>query len=102
MNPVMNTALVASVFGVFGFFLAFSLKRATNIIVFGIFAYASFKALDYLGVTTDWKLFDNFVHTFTQLGRTTLDLISGILNTATFISVACFLCGGVFGFLLRK
>jgi hypothetical protein len=102
MNPVINTALVASVFGAFGFFLAFSLKRATNIIVFGIFAYASFKALDYLGVTTDWKLFDSLVHTSTQLGRTTLDLISGMLNTATFISVACFLGGGVAGFLLRK
>jgi uncharacterized membrane protein (Fun14 family) len=102
MSLTLNSALVASVFGIFGFFLAFSLKRATNIVLFGVFAYASLKALDYLGVATDWKLFENLIHILSQFGRTVLDLISAMLHTATFISIFCFLCGGVCGFVLRK
>ena len=102
MSTAINAALIATVFGAFGFFLAFFLKRATSIIIFGIFAYASFKALDFLGVTMDWRLFNGIVHTISQLGKTTLDLIRGILNTATLISVLCFISGGIAGFLLRK
>lgn len=102
MSSAINAALTATVFGAFGFFLAFFLKRAASIIIFGIFAYASFKALNFLGVATDWRLFNSIVHAISQLGKTTLDLIRGILNTATLVSVVCFICGGVAGFILRK
>ena len=102
MSLTSNTALVASVFGIFGFFMAFSLKRAINIILFGVFAYASLKALDYLGVSTDWKLVEYLIHTISQFGRTVLDLMSALFRAATFTSIFCFLCGGLFGFILSK
>jgi hypothetical protein len=50
----------------------------------------------------DWRLFNGIVHTISQLGKTTLDLIREILNTASLISVLCFISGGIAGFLLRK
>ena len=102
MNETFNGALVAMVFGIFGFFLAFSLKRATNIIIFGVFTFASFHALDYLGSTVDWSLFHQAVDILPKLGKTLLDLVAKTLETATFISVICFLSGGLFGFLLKR
>lgn len=102
MNPTINGALVASVFAIFGFFLAFSLKKAVSIVVFGIFVYASLKALHYLGVATDWRLLDDLVRMATQFGQTVYDMVKGMLSAATSISIICFLVGGVCGFLLRK
>jgi hypothetical protein len=102
MNFTINGALVALVFAIFGFFLAFSMKRATGVILFGLFAYASLKALDYLGVTTDWRLFDDLVRIVTQLGKTILDMVKAMLRTATFLSIFGFISGGVCGFLLRR
>jgi uncharacterized membrane protein (Fun14 family) len=102
MNPAINGALVASVFAIFGFFLAFSLKKAVSIVVFGIFVYASLKALHYLGVTTDWRLLDDLVPMVTQFGKTVYDMVKGMLHAATSLSIVCFLVGGVCGFLLRR
>jgi uncharacterized membrane protein (Fun14 family) len=102
MNPTINGALVASVFAIFGFFLAFSLKKAATIIIFGIFVYASLKALHYLGVTTDWRLLDDLVRMVTQFGKTVYDMVGGMLHAATLVSIVCFLAGGLCGFLLRK
>jgi hypothetical protein len=102
MSLTLNGALVALVFAMFGFFFAFSLKKATGIILFGVFVYASFKALDYLGVTTDWRLFDELVRIVTQLGKTILDMIKTVLRTATFLSIFGFISGGVCGLVLRR
>ncbi|HEY3278409.1 MAG TPA: hypothetical protein VGJ94_17470 [Syntrophorhabdaceae bacterium] len=102
MSLTIHNLVVASVFAAFGFFLAFSLKRAAGILLFGVFAYASLKALDYLGVSTDWKLFDDLVHIITHLGKTILDMIKAVLRTATILSITGFLAGGVGGFILRR
>ena len=102
MNPAINGALVASVFAIFGFFLAFSLKKAVTIVIFGIFVYASLRALHYLGVATDWRLLDDLVRMATEFGKTVYDMVRGMLSAATSISIICFLVGGVCGFLLRK
>jgi hypothetical protein len=102
MSASLNTLLVAVIFAILGFFLAFFLKRATNIILFGIFTYASLMALDYLGVSTDWPLFNKFVDLLSQLGKTILALIGGMLNSATFPALMCFLLGGFTGFLKKR
>ena len=52
----------ALVFGLFGFFLAFSVKRAAAFIIFGLFAYAALWALGHLGVATDWRGLDEVAH----------------------------------------
>lgn len=97
-----NSALVAAIFGIFGFFLAFSLKRATNILLFGVFTYASLHALSYLGVQADWVQFHEVVDLLSQLGKTLLVMVKKMLQAAAFASVLCFLTGGVLGFVLRK
>ncbi len=102
MSPLLTAILIAVVFAIFGFFLAFSLKRAANILIFGVFAFASFKALDYLGVAADWRLFDNLVQTLGQFGRASLELVKGMLATATFVSILAFLGGGLCGFITRR
>jgi hypothetical protein len=102
MSFATTGALVSAVFGVFGFFLGFSFKGVTNIILFGIFTYACFKAFDYLGVGANWTSFHELINTLSLFGKTILDLMGGMLNTATFLSTLCFLCGGVFGLMLRK
>jgi hypothetical protein len=102
MHYTMNGALVALVFAIFGFFLAFSLKKVAGVVLFGVFVWASLKALDHLGVATDWRLFDELVRVITQLGTTILHMIKTILRTATFLSIFGFISGGVCGFLLRR
>lgn len=97
-----NSALVAAVFGIFGFFLAFSLKRATNIVLFGVFTYASLHALSYLGVQADWVQFHEVVDLLSRLGKTLLGMVMTMLQSAALASVLCFLSGGVMGFVLRK
>ncbi|MEI6153572.1 MAG: hypothetical protein WCQ90_05750 [Deltaproteobacteria bacterium] len=101
MSPMLNATLIASVFGIFGFFLAFSLKRVAGIVLFGVFTYAAFLALHFLGATTDWKVFTSFIGTLSHLGKTTIDLIGGMLNTATLVSIICFLGGGLIGIVVR-
>jgi hypothetical protein len=102
MNLTIHSALVALVFAIFGFFFAFSLKRATGVLLFGVFVWASLKALDYLGVTTDWRLFDELVRIITALGATILTMIKTVLRTATLLSILGFISGGVCGFLLKR
>jgi len=102
MTASINVILVETIFLTLGFFLAFSLKKATNIILFGIFAYASLIALDCLGVSADWPLFNELVTLLSQLGSTILSLISGMLAGASFPAIFCFLMGGFLGFLLKR
>jgi uncharacterized membrane protein (Fun14 family) len=102
MDLSYNSALVAAVFGIFGFFLAFSLKKAINILLFGIFTYASLQALSYLGVQPDWVQFQEVVDLLSQLGKTLLGMVKTMLQAAALASVLCFLTGGVLGFALRR
>jgi hypothetical protein len=102
MSATITALLITAVFAVFGFFLAFSLKRAVNIVVFGIFAFAALKALEYLGVAPNWHLFESLTQSLGQFGKASLDLVKGMLATATIVSILAFLGGGVCGFLVRR
>lgn len=102
MPVSINAISIGSIFAVLGFFVAFSLKRATNIILFGIFTYACLLALDYLGESVAWPLFKEFINLLSQLGRTILSMVSGMLHSAKLPSIVCFLMGGFAGILIKR
>jgi uncharacterized membrane protein (Fun14 family) len=102
MHFTVTGALIGLVFGIFGFFLGFSLKRAASIVLLAIFAFATLKALEYLGVAMNWRLFESLVHALAQLGKTSIELIRGMLTAATLLSIILFLCGGVLGVITRR
>lgn len=74
--------IIGLIFGVLGFIISFFVSRSLNIIIFGGLTYAIFKALDAMGFIPDWKLFNNFIVLFSDLGRATLTLVAGMLDNA--------------------
>lgn len=94
--------LIAVIFGVCGFIMAYYLKRGVNFVLFGIFLYASFKGLETLKYHPDWNNFDKFVSILQQLGRTILLMITNMLSTAGTVSIMLFLFGGVVGLALSR
>ncbi len=98
-----NTELIISlVFGLFGFIIAFFMSRSLNIIIFSGFTYAVFKALEALNFKIDWKLFNNFIYTLSDLGRAVLALVGGMITNASTIALILFIFGGAAGLALRK
>jgi len=94
--------LIAVIFGVCGFIMAYYLRRGVNFVLFGIFLYASFKGLETLKYHPDWNNFDKFVSILQQLGRTILLMINNMLSTAGTISIMLFLFGGVVGLVMSR
>lgn len=89
--------LVVLIFGFFGFILAYYLRRGLNVVIFGIFLYASLKGLEQLKVAADWHNFNHFVLLLQQLSKTMLLLINNMIATAGTAAIVLFLCGGVAG-----
>jgi uncharacterized membrane protein (Fun14 family) len=102
MAASISAISIGGIFAILGFFLAFSLQRATNIILLGIFTYGSLLALDYMGESVAWPRFMEFVNLLSQLGKTILSLISGMLSSAKLPSITCFLLGGFLGILIKR
>jgi len=86
--------LVVLIFGFFGFILAYYLRRGLNVVIFGIFLYASLKGLEQLKVAADWHNFNQFVLLLQQLSKTMLLLINNMIATAGTAAIVLFLCGG--------
>ncbi len=103
MEHIKDTELlIAAIFGICGFIMAYFLRRGVNFILFGIFLYASFKGLETLNYHPDWDNFDRFVSILQQLGRTILLMITNMISTAGTISIMLFLFGGVVGLVLSR
>lgn len=103
MEHIKDTELlIAAIFGICGFIMAYYLRRGVNFILFGIFLYASFKGLETLNYHPDWDNFDRFVSILQQLGRTILLMITNMISTAGTISIMLFLFGGVVGLVLSR
>jgi hypothetical protein len=94
--------LIAAIFGISGFIMAYYLRRGVNFILFGIFLYASFRGLETLNYHPDWNNFDKFVSILQQLGKTILLMINNMISTAGTISIMLFLFGGVMGLVLSR
>ena len=94
--------LVALIFGMFGFILAYYMRRGLNIVLFGIFLYASLKGLEQLKIVADWENFDKFVSLLQQMGKTILMLVNNMIATAGSVSIFLFLCGGIAGLTFSK
>lgn len=94
--------LIAAIFGICGFIMAYYLRRGVNFILFGIFLYAAFKGLETLEYHPDWDNFDKFVSILQQLGRTILLMINNMISTAGTISIMLFLFGGIVGLVLSR
>jgi len=94
--------LVVLIFGFFGFILAYYLRRGLNIVIFGIFLYASLKGLEQLKFAADWDNFHQFVSLFQQMSKTMLMLINNMVATAGTLSIVFFLTGGVAGLAFSK
>lgn len=94
--------LIPLVFAAFGFLLAYFLRRGMNILLFGVFMYAVFKALEGLKYLPNWNNFDNFTSVLQQLGRSVLALITGMLSTAGSASILLFLAGGIAGLVMTR
>ena len=103
MEHIKDTEiLIAAIFGICGFIMAYYLRRGVNFILFGIFLYASFKGLETLKYQPDWDNFDRFVSILQQLGRTILLMINNMISTAGTISIMLFLFGGIVGLVLSR
>jgi hypothetical protein len=96
------TFLVPFIFCMFGFIMAYFMRRGINIILFAVFLYAALKGLEQLKVSPDWKSFDKFIYLLQQLGRTTLQLVNNMVTSAESISIAVFLLGAVAGLTLSR
>lgn len=94
--------LVVLIFGFFGFILAYYLRRGLNIVIFGIFLYASLKGLEQLKVVADWHNFNQFISLLQQLGKTMLMLVNNMISTAGTVSIVFFLCGGAAGMAFTR
>ncbi|OPY80210.1 MAG: hypothetical protein A4E65_01560 [Syntrophorhabdus sp. PtaU1.Bin153] len=94
--------LEAGTFGAFGFILGFFMRRAINIILFGIFTYAIFECLHRIGVPTDWKEFYRFVTLMSELGRTLLHLVQSMLRGTGIVALFLFIGGGIAGLALKR
>ena len=94
--------LIPLIFAAFGFLLAYFLRRGMNILLFGVFVYAVFKALEGLKYVPDWKNFNDFTAVLQQLGRSVLALITGMLGTAGSASILLFLAGGIAGLMMTR
>lgn len=94
--------LIPVIFGMFGFILAYYLRRGLNFVLFGIFLYASFRGLETLRYNPDWDNFDKFVAVLQQLGRILLALVNNMISTAGTVSIMLFLCGGLIGLILSR
>jgi len=102
MESPINLILTGIIFAMLGFFLAFSLRVATNIILLCIFVYASLLAFNYLGVFTNWHLFDEFINHLSKLGKMILSFVRRWHEMARFPSILSFLLGGFLGFVLKR
>ncbi len=103
MEHIKDTEiLIAAIFGICGFIMAYYLRRGVNFILFGIFLYASFKGIETLKYHPDWDNFDKFVSILQQLGRTILLMINNMISTAGTISIMLFLFGGIVGLVLSR
>lgn len=102
MNIEDTEIIIGLVFGLFGFIIAFFVRRSINIIIFTAFTYAAFKALDGLDFETDWALFNNFTYTLSDLGKAALAIVSGMLGNASVLSLVSFIVGGVTGLFAKK
>jgi SNF family Na+-dependent transporter len=97
MNQEAARILVPFLFGVFGFIMAFALRKGVNFLIFGVFLYAAFKALEGLNFTPDWKEFHTLTKIIQSLGHSMLSLSANTLNTANTASIILFLAGGIVG-----
>ena len=103
MAYIKETQVLGSlIFGMFGFILAYYMRRGLNILLFGIFLYASLKGLEQLHIAPDWVNFYKFVLLFQQMGKTILTLINNMIATAGSISIFLFLVGGITGLTFSK
>ena len=103
MSHIHDTELlIAAIFGLCGFIMAYYLRRGVNFVLFGIFIYASFKGLETLKYHADWDNFDKFVSILQQLGRTILLMINNMISTAGTMSIMLFLFGGVIGLVVSR
>lgn len=94
--------IVALLFGIMGFIIAFFLTATINIIIFGGLTYAIFKALASLNFKTDWAVFNRFVGILSDLGETVWELVTGMINNANDIALIVFIFGSAFGLFMKK
>jgi hypothetical protein len=89
--------LVTLVFGMFGFILAYYLRRGMSIVLFGILLYATLRGFEQLEAVPDWESFNKFVFLLQQLKKTLITLTNHMIAAAGTASLVLFLCGGIIG-----
>lgn len=94
--------VIGLIFGLFGFIMAFFMRKSVNILIFTAFTYAAFKTLDRLDFRTDWASFNNFAYALSDLGSALLSVVSGLIGAASTFSLVLFIIGGVSGLLLKR
>lgn len=94
--------LIALFFGLFGFILAYFLRRGLNLILFGVFLYAALKGLEHLKFMPDWPSFDRFISLLQQLGKTILTLSTNMISSAGAFAILLFLCGATLGLIASR
>ena len=102
MTPNISYMLAAGAFAAFGFVLGFFLRRGINIVLFAVLTYAVFVLLDKVGIPADWALFHKLVELMSELGRTVVHLVTGMLGKGGSLGTGLFLAGGIAGLICTR
>lgn len=94
--------LIPLIFLLFGFAIAFFLRKSINILVVGILFFGIFKLLERLNFPTDWNQLGRLVDLLREVGNTIGVLVINILEVSSTASIFLFLVGGMSGLIVKR
>jgi uncharacterized membrane protein (Fun14 family) len=102
MTSDVSYLLATGAFAAFGFVLGFFLRRGINIVLFAALTFAVFLLLDRLGVPVDWPVFHKLTQAMSDLGKTVIHLVTGMLGESGPFGVGLFLAGAIAGLICTR
>jgi len=99
---MVNSLIFIVLFATLGFLLGILLKRSLGIFVLCGFFFAALKALEMLGKNIDWAIYHALTSSFSEIGRSLVNLLKHIMDTANVGAVVVFVLGGVAGIVLSR
>lgn len=85
-----------------GLLLGILSRRFVSITVFLILMFTALKTLEALGFAQSWPVFYELKQHLVGTGKTTIQLFTDLLNSASVFGGVLFLVGGVSGILWRR